>query len=123
MGARLKPIVASAMLVLYSGMMLLGPSLHAMMGCEHDHVSVELVGRVEDRSPIEGSFAASSGEQHLHDGDSCPICRFQAQGQLAPTLPAGELRQFIATKVPLNTPPVFSVGVRNFYSPRGPPSV
>ena len=123
MARHLKPIVASGMLVLYAGMMLLGQSLHSLMGCEHDHVPAGFAGPTESRATGERSPTVVGGEQHLHDADGCPICQFHAQGQLAPSLPVSELRQFVAARVPLHDPPVFAVRVSGIYSPRGPPCV
>jgi hypothetical protein len=123
MARHLKPFVVSGMLVLYSGMMLAGQSLHALMGCVHDHGPAGLSGSTEARASGEQSPAVVAGEQHLHDADCCPICQFHAQGQLAPSLPVSELRQFIAARVPLHASPVFTVRVSGIYSPRGPPCV
>ena len=123
MARHLKPFFVSVMLVLYAGMMVAGQSLHALMGCEHDHGPAGLSGPTEARASGEPSPAVVAGEQHLHDADGCPICQFQAQGQLAPSLPVNELRQFLAARVPLHASLVFAVRVSGIYSPRGPPCV
>jgi hypothetical protein len=111
------------MLVLYSGMMLLGQSLHSLMGCEHDHGPAGISGSAETRGSGEQFPAVVAGAQHVHDADNCPICQFHAQGQLAPSLLVSELRQFVAARVPLQAPPVFADRVSGIYSPRGPPCV
>jgi hypothetical protein len=121
MARHLKPVFACGMLVLYTGMMLLGPSLHSVMGCEHDHVPAGLTGPAESRASSEQSLAIVAGEQDGHDADGCPICQFQAHGQLAPSLPTSELRQFVAARVPLHASLVFAVCASDIYSPRGPP--
>jgi hypothetical protein len=123
MARHLKPFVVSGMLVLYSGMMLAGQSLHALMGCEHDHEPAGLSGPTEARVSGEHALAVVAGEQHVHDADGCPICQFQSQGQLAPSLPVSELRQLLVTRVQLQASPVFAGCVSGIYSPRGPPCV
>jgi hypothetical protein len=114
-----KPFFAGAILILYTGMMLSGQSLHALMGCEHDHGAA---GRVESRAPGEQSLAVVAGEPDLHDADGCPICQFQAHGQLAPSLATSELRRLVVAVAPLSTPLIFAGGVAILYSPRGPPA-
>jgi hypothetical protein len=123
MKRHLKPLFAGGMLILYTGMMLFGQSLHALLGCEHDHAWAEPVAQTEGQAPGEFSSAIVAGEQHLQEADSCPICQFQAQGQLAPSLPACESRRLIVTDVPLQTPLLVASGVAVLHSPRGPPSV
>ena len=117
MARQFKPFVVSAMLVLYAGMMLAGQSLHWLTGCEHDH------GLPQACLLCGHSPAVVAGEQHLHDADDCPICQFQSHGQLAPSLPVSELRQFLVARLPLHASPVFAVCVSRIYSPRGPPCV
>ncbi len=112
-------------LILYTGMMLFGQSLHALLGCEHHHAWAEPAGQTESRSSGEFSSGIVAGEQHLDEdeADSCPICQFQAQGQLAPSLPVCEFRRVIVAEVPLHTPLLVASGVAVLHSPRGPPCV
>jgi len=110
-------------LALYTGMMLFGPSLHVLLGCEHHHAWDTPAGQTEFRVPGEFSSAIVAGEQHLDEADSCPICQFQAHGQLAASLPACQFQRLIVADVPLHTPLLVASGVAVLHSPRGPPCV
>jgi hypothetical protein len=118
------PASVVGMLILYAGMMLFGQSLHHLLGCEHDAGTPadQAANSVATATVAEAVTSEQAGD-HNHDADTCPICQFQAQGQLVSAVAGGELTQPLLTAiVPISTPVVafFALGVQG---PRPPPSV
>jgi hypothetical protein len=119
---RPKRTFASGMLVFYAGMMLFGQGLHHFLGCEHEHNLLAVQSEARANSEASAAIRAEAVED-AHDADNCPICQFQAQGQIAATIAASELRQLVVPASPVYSPPsvaVFAVGIPG---PRPPPSV
>jgi hypothetical protein len=117
--------LVAGMLVLYTGMMLFGQSLHHLLGCEHEH-DHELLATRSGASATEQAAAALHAEatdEHVHDADGCPICQFQAQGQLAVAVVGSELRQTVVAAAPLRPSPIVAVFALGVQGPRPPPRV
>jgi len=120
---RLKPLVACGMLVLYAGMMLLGESLHGLLGCEHAHGPTAVATSVNE-SPTEGSVpAVAASVEDEHDADACPLCQFHAQGQLAPNIGEGQLEDAVVVTAPCHSRLVDDVCALTIHAPRPPPRV
>jgi hypothetical protein len=119
---RPKRAFIAGMLVLYTGMMLLGPGLHELLGCEHEHA---VLAPGSQAVPVSDSSSAIRAEavEHAHDADNCPICQFQAQGQIAATIVGSELRQAVVPAPPLFFPPIVAVFALGIPGPRPPPCV
>jgi hypothetical protein len=115
--------LVAGMLVLYTGMMLFGQSLHHLLGCEHEH---ELLATHSGTGATEQAVAvvhAEAADEHVHDADGCPICQFQAQGQLAVAVVGSELRQTVVAAAPLRSSPIVAVFALGVQGPRPPPRV
>ncbi|HEV7998698.1 MAG TPA: hypothetical protein VGP63_02385 [Planctomycetaceae bacterium] len=114
------------MLILYTGMMLFGQSLHHLLGCEHDH-DHEFLATHSGSGNATGQAAAGlhveAADEHVHDADGCPICQFQAQGQLAVAVVGSELRQTVVAAAPLRPSPIVAVFALGVQGPRPPPRV
>jgi hypothetical protein len=119
---RAKTPVAITMLILYTGMMLGGESLHLLLGCECDHAAKCASDAAAATSHPDGP-AVASGAKFVHDEASCPICQFHAQGQLAPTLASNPLRQVLSISPPVQPTLILAAVTPGIYSPRGPPLV
>jgi hypothetical protein len=119
--ARVKSIIACSMLVLYTGMMLGGESLHLLVDCDCPGVAATAVSRTGSTTP--NAPLVRNGARFVHDEDSCPICQFHAQGQLAPSLASNPLRQVLATSLPVQPTLILAAAAPGVYSPRGPPRV
>jgi hypothetical protein len=119
--ARLKSIIACGMLVLYTGMMLGGESLHLLLGCEHAGPAATSIASAENATSDANTPSFANGVRFVHDEDSCPICQFHAQGQLAPSLASNPLRQVLATSLPMQPKLILAAAAPGVYSPRGPP--
>lgn len=116
---RPKRAFVAGMLVLYAGMMLFGQGLHHLLGCDHEHA---LQSKVPHSCPSTAVRAVAAVE-HGHDADNCPICQFQAQGQLATTSVGSELKQTVVAVPPLYSPPLVAVFALGIPGPRPPPCV
>jgi hypothetical protein len=111
------------MVILYAGMMLLGQSLHELLGCEHHHPHSTVLLSVRASETGETVSSRDAGVEDAHDPDSCPLCQFHAQGQLTPSLAGGELWQSVTPAAPADAPLLFVVRARSVHAPRPPPSV
>jgi hypothetical protein len=117
---RPKRVFAAGMLVLYAGMMLFGQGLHHLLGCDHEH---ELLA-VQTLTNCDASTAVrAEAVEHAHDADNCPICQFQAQGQIVATIVGSELRQAVVPTPLVHCPPTVAVFALGIPGPRPPPSV
>jgi hypothetical protein len=121
--ARLKSIIACGMVVLYTGMMLGGESLHLLLGCEQSGRAATSVSSAANATSDANTPSVANPVRFVHDEDSCPICQFHAQGQLAPTLAFNPLRQVLSTSLPVQPTLILAVATPGIYSPRGPPRV
>ena len=121
---RPKRAFVAGMLVLYTGMMLLGPSLHQLLGCDQcDHEHELLAVRSQEPGSNASSAIRVEAVEHFHDADNCPICQFQAQGQIAATIVGNELRQAVVAALPVHYPPSVAVFALGIPGPRPPPCV
>ena len=120
---RPKPAFVAGMLVLYAGMMLFGQGLHHLLGCEHEHESLAAHSDVGASAEISPAIHAAAVEEHIHDTDACPICQFQAQGQLAVAVVGTELRQTVVAAAPLCSSPIVAAFALGIQGPRPPPRV
>jgi hypothetical protein len=119
---RPKQTFASGMLVVYAGMMLFGQGLHHFLGCDHEHNLLAVRSEVRANSEASTTVRAEVVD-HVHDADNCPICQFQAQGQIAATIASSELRQLVVPAPPVYSPPSVAVFALGLPGPRPPPSV
>jgi len=117
-----KRVFAAGMLILYTGMMLFGQSLHHLLGCDHEHEPLAVRSQAQPSSDAVTAVRAEAVE-HVHDADSCPICQFQAQGQIAATIVGSELKQAVVPAPPVHCPPTVTVFALGIQGPRPPPSV
>jgi hypothetical protein len=117
---RPKRVFTAGTLVLYAGMMLLGQGLHHLLGCDHEH---ELRAACSQPSSNTSTAVRVEAVEHDHDADNCPICQFQAQGQIAATIVGSELRQAAVAAAPPHYPPIVAVFALGIPGPRPPPSV
>jgi Protein of unknown function (DUF2946) len=120
---RAKTSIAITMLVLYTGMMLGGESLHLLLGCGGDQHAATCVSQADATLSRVNGPAVESGAKFVHDEDSCPICQFHAQGQLAPSLASNPIRQVLSISLPVQPTLVLAAATPGIYSPRGPPMV
>lgn len=122
--ARIKPILVAAVVALYAGTMLLGQSLHVLLGCEHLAGSVEQGGHnhdIEKSAACDNSSGPALSEiDHEHPAD-CPVCQFHSQGQISSAPPASEFGSAISTELPLRPLHLATVELSGSHSPRGPP--
>ena len=118
---RLKPAFAAGMLILYAGMMLGGQSLHQLLGCEDEHafVPAHAVAEATDSAIVQ----VEATVEHSHDADACPICQFQAHGQIAAQVVGSELTQTVVAVAPLCSSPTVAVFALGVQGPRPPPCV
>jgi hypothetical protein len=121
--ARLKSIIACGMLVLYTGMMLGGESLHALLGCGLDRHAAKAVSRTASANSHANGPAVGNSARFAHDENSCPICQFHAQGQLAPSRASNPFGQAVCVFLPVQPALILSAATLGVYSPRGPPRV
>jgi hypothetical protein len=120
---RTQPLIATGMVILYAGMMLLGQSLHELLGCEHHHSHLTVVHPIGVSETGETLSSGDAGAEDAHDPETCPLCQFHAQGQLTPSLVGGELWQSVTPAAPVDAPLPFVVCARSVHAPRPPPSV
>jgi hypothetical protein len=111
------------MLVLYAGMMLFGQSLHHLLGCEHEHGSLAAHSEAVTAGHAATVVHFEAAVEHTHDADACPICQFQAQGQLAVAVVGSELRQTVVAGASLRSSPIVAVFALGIQGPRPPPRV
>jgi hypothetical protein len=117
---RPKRAIAAGMLILYAGMMLFGQGLHHLLGCEQEHQFLAVRSHVQPSSEASTATRAE-GVEHAHDADNCPICQFQAQGQIAATIAGSELTQAVVPAPPHFFPPIVAVFALGIAGPRPPP--
>jgi hypothetical protein len=117
---RPKRAFVAGMLVLYTGMMLLGPGLHELLGCEHEHAVRAVASEAVPASDPSSALRADAVD-YTHDADTCPICQFQAQGQIAATIAGSELTQAVVPAPPHFFPPIVAVFALGIAGPRPPP--
>jgi hypothetical protein len=108
-------LLFSLLIVPNGTVMVIGPGLHGLPGCEHGAVAGRAEGPVDDGLRVvsdEGSSAAS-----------CPLCEYLAQGQVVAE------RDFIATPVAsASCAPILSqsppdLRPRRTFGRRAPPAV
>ena len=84
---RLKNLLIRSAIVCYAIVGLFGQGLHSLPGCNHDFCCDEdQCGASGDSHGPVGSDSIVSAESTAnhsgHDHANCPICQFQAQGQI-----------------------------------------
>ena len=119
---RPKRAFVAGMLVLYTGMMLLGSGLHDLLGCHHAHELLAVKSEASANSDASPAVRVAAVE-HTDDPDGCPICQFQAQGQIASTVVGSELAQAVVPAPSLYAPPIVAVFAVGIPGPRPPPTV
>ncbi len=118
---RPKPAFVAGMLVLYAGMMLCGQGLHHLLGCEHEHELLAVSSETGTADDAATELHAGAAVEHTHEADACPICQFQAQGQLAVAVVGAELRQTVVAAEPLSYSPIVASFALGIQGPRPPP--
>jgi hypothetical protein len=103
--------------------MLLGQGLHSLLGCEHDHLPPTVSATADARDGDDSSPHLTANVEHVHDAETCPLCQFQAQGQLVSAQAGSELRQVVTSTLPFHAPLVLAFRAPGVHGPRPPPGV
>jgi hypothetical protein len=116
-------LTAAVLLACYGGAALVGPELHSLLGCEHDHSAVDRGGDSESSASEKPSFAAGQhGHGAGHDGHDCPVCKLLAMPQSAAAVMAKDsvvgsaFHRVIFSSGPVLAAPLGSLQIR------GPPA-
>jgi len=121
---RLKNLLICFAALSYAATVLFGPALHSLAGCDHDSCCDlgEFLSLCHSSgAPSTPALASGDHDHHEHDHANCPICQFQAQGQIL-TVPASVAWTFhlLAYRCDESTRIVASCAVASYRS-RAPP--
>jgi hypothetical protein len=121
-------LVVAVLLICYGGPALVGPELHSLLGCEHQH-SNKTAAAGDSASSRPSALNSTDGHHRHgagHDVHDCLICKLLAMPQSSPAavtqnwVIAGAFRRVIFSSSPLLAGPLASFQIRG--PPAGAPS-
>ncbi len=121
----IRKFTVAVLLACYGGGALVGPGLHQLLGCEHDHAVATAADG--DSTPSHRAEPSSADGHHRHgagdDEHDCPVCKLLAMPQSAVAhvahdwVVAGIFRRVVFSRGPALAAPLPSFQIR------GPPTI